>query len=241
MLSERAFDLEFSFVEPPDTLSTFYATCPISIVMLNKLKINLKYFTDSGFSADEFKKEENEMELAKELPYLRVLQCTMEFRTKESPFPINPKRNNSEVFNNSEEIDSFSLKRKYAINKVISFLVLLQVLESPRREIMIQCFRYIWRANITPYVVLQEIEATLDHQKNILKCPPECFKILMFLTRIYKEIFPEMAYGPIRPRSLQHLCRYVIRQQLQKFPGDIANIDKLMLPSGLKSYLWLKI
>ncbi|GFQ83775.1 hypothetical protein TNCT_305721 [Trichonephila clavata] len=230
MLSKRAFDLEFSCVEPPDTLSIFYATCPISVAMLNKLKINLKYFTNSGFSADEFKKEDNEMELAKKLPNLCILQCTMEFFTKESPFIINHKK-----------IDYFSLKRKYAINKVISFFILLKILESPRREIMIQCFRYIWRANITPYVVLQEIEATLDQQKNISKCPPECFKILMSIISMYKKIFPEMADGPIRPRSLQHFCRYVIRQQLLKIPGGITKIDKLMLPSKLKSYLWLKI
>ncbi|GFT10229.1 hypothetical protein NPIL_638891 [Nephila pilipes] len=243
MLAKKELIFKYSFSGFPP-IPTFYPNgCPIGAVTRNHIQIKLEYLPEFLFNADEFKKEDVETQLVQELPNLRVLSCSMVFNSEENYFLNNElqERNKSGTKSNLEEEAYFALQRKSKIREIISFFLLYQYVQSQhRRNIMIQCFRYIWRTHLTPSILLHELEKVIEEQKKVMKCPPYCYELLMSISSMYSKFFPELVDVPVRPRPLKHFCRYTIRKELQSFPDGMTNIDKLDLPSELKSYLWLK-
>ncbi|GFY51601.1 hypothetical protein TNIN_94881 [Trichonephila inaurata madagascariensis] len=104
---------------------------------------------------------------------------------------------------------------------------------------MAQCFKLVWWSKQTPYVRMQEIKDILEHYWINSKCI-HCTDIFMAAYCSYGNFFPKLAWGPVTPRSLQHLSRCAIRKELMQHPNGMKNLSAFILPPKIIEYLCLK-
>ncbi|GFS90240.1 hypothetical protein NPIL_393581 [Nephila pilipes] len=205
--------------------------------MMNGLSIELDYLIHLGQEVEEIKMVERNRKFNES----RVKCCHTVSEFKENALlPIELCGNNSERKSFVHENESFTFPRKCTVNDVIVFLLHFQCISSKKQKnLMAQCFRLVWRSKRTPYVKMQEIKTILEYYWINSKCK-QCSEIFTSAYCSYGQNFPEIAWGSVTPRSLQHLSRFTIRKELMKHPDGMNKISKITLPPKIISYLWLK-
>ncbi|XP_054724321.1 uncharacterized protein LOC129234353 [Uloborus diversus] len=107
-----------------------------------------------------------------------------------------------------------------------------------------RCFYMVWRAIPEPYVRYAEMVSSVFNEyvslaKHLILYPGRCEKNSKFCL-MYENNFMELSFGPKEPRSLKHLARCKIRQNLRASSALPYGIYELELPKSLQRYLNLE-
>lgn len=139
-----------------------------------------------------------------------------------------------------ENANKFYHERAHLINEVILFLLKFVVSSSKRVRLnMLCCFRDVWRVYAVPYIRIQEITNIFKTGDLTEYCPQHCLEHIIFCCKLYVQELPEIAVGPVTPRSLQHLSRCAIRYSLMNSGFWPNGLKRLRLPTTIEAYLRL--
>lgn len=140
----------------------------------------------------------------------------------------------------NEEEFSRRFFRQSVIHEVIIFLLRYwQVSNKKTKSSMITGFLMVWRSRSTPYVRIHEVLRALKEDWISLDCPQKCWKKLYKVCNNYSLLFSDISEGPLGPRSLKHLSRCAVRNELMRAKWSFG-ISRLNIPPKIKSYLLLQ-
>lgn len=131
----------------------------------------------------------------------------------------------------------------YSLERQFRYILFVQLMHQFKFKYYCQAaksLRMLWRALPACYLDKQEMTLILFHYSS----GPDFVEFqgqIKDMWAWYESVLgAEPDFKPRQPRSLQHLCRCSVRTALYRNFALPAGVEQLLLPSILKSYLWLE-